>query len=68
MNVSIQQFQPMSLDGMPFGFQPNMVSKLGFTGPSPVRSAARLATLKFIPKAEMEAKGYGAYLDQVEEI
>src|SRR3569623_101787 len=26
------------------------------------------ASLKFVPRAEMEAQGYGAYLDQVEEV
>jgi peptide-methionine (R)-S-oxide reductase len=32
-----------------------------------LRYCINSASLKFIPKAEMEAKGYGAYLDQVEE-
>ncbi len=33
-----------------------------------LRYCINSASLKFIPKAEMEANGYGAYLDQVEEI
>ncbi len=33
-----------------------------------LRYCINSASLKFIPKADMEAKGYGAYLDQVEDI
>lgn len=32
-----------------------------------LRYCINSASLRFIPKAEMEAAGYGAYLDQVEE-
>jgi len=33
-----------------------------------LRYCINSASLKFIPRAEMEAEGYGAYLDQVEEL
>lgn len=33
-----------------------------------LRYCINSASLKFIPREEMEAKGYGAYLDQVEDI
>lgn len=33
-----------------------------------LRYCINSAALRFIPKAEMEAEGYGAYLDQVEDI
>jgi peptide-methionine (R)-S-oxide reductase len=33
-----------------------------------LRYCINSASLRFIPKAEMEAEGYGAYLDQVEDI
>jgi peptide-methionine (R)-S-oxide reductase len=33
-----------------------------------LRYCINSASLKFIPRAEMEAQGYGAYLDQVEEV
>ena len=32
-----------------------------------LRYCINSASLRFVPKAEMEAEGYGAYLDQVEE-
>jgi peptide-methionine (R)-S-oxide reductase len=33
-----------------------------------LRYCINSASLRFIPRAEMEAQGYGAYLDQVEEV
>jgi len=33
-----------------------------------LRYCINSASLRFVPRAEMEAQGYGAYLDQVEEI
>ena len=33
-----------------------------------LRYCINSASLRFVPKAEMEAQGYGAYLDQVEDI
>jgi peptide-methionine (R)-S-oxide reductase len=33
-----------------------------------LRYCINSASLKFIPREEMEAKGYGAYIDQVEDI
>jgi peptide-methionine (R)-S-oxide reductase len=33
-----------------------------------LRYCINSASLRFIPKAEMEAEGYGIYLDQVDEI
>ena len=33
-----------------------------------LRYCINSASLRFVPKAEMEAKGYGDYLDQVEDI
>jgi len=33
-----------------------------------LRYCINSASLKFVPRAEMEAQGYGAYLDQVEEM
>jgi len=33
-----------------------------------LRYCINSASLRFVPKAEMEAQGYGAYLDQVEEV
>jgi peptide-methionine (R)-S-oxide reductase len=33
-----------------------------------LRYCINSASLRFIPKAEMEAAGYGAYLDQVDEV
>ena len=33
-----------------------------------LRYCINSASLKFIPRAEMEAQGYGAYLDQVENV
>jgi peptide-methionine (R)-S-oxide reductase len=33
-----------------------------------LRYCINSASLRFIPRAEMEARGYGAYLDQVEEV
>jgi peptide-methionine (R)-S-oxide reductase len=33
-----------------------------------LRYCINSASLRFIPRAEMEAQGYGAYLDQVEDI
>jgi peptide-methionine (R)-S-oxide reductase len=33
-----------------------------------LRYCINSASLRFVPKAEMEAEGYGAYLDQVEEV
>ena len=33
-----------------------------------LRYCINSASLKFVPRAEMEAQGYGAYLDQVEEV
>jgi peptide-methionine (R)-S-oxide reductase len=33
-----------------------------------LRYCINSASLRFVPKGEMEAKGYGAYLDQVEDI
>ena len=32
-----------------------------------LRSCINSASLRFVPKDQMEAAGYGAYLDQVEE-
>ena len=33
-----------------------------------LRYCINSASLRFVPRAEMEAQGYGAYLDQVEEV
>ena len=33
-----------------------------------LRYCINSASLRFVPRAEMEAEGYGAYLDQVEEV
>ena len=33
-----------------------------------LRYCINSASLRFVPRAEMEAQGYGAYLDQVEEL
>ncbi len=33
-----------------------------------LRYCINSASLRFVPRAEMEARGYGAYLDQVEEV
>jgi len=33
-----------------------------------LRYCINSASLRFVPKAEMEAQGYGAYLDQVEDV
>ena len=33
-----------------------------------LRYCINSASLRFVPREEMEARGYGAYLDQVEEI
>ena len=33
-----------------------------------LRYCIKSASLRFVPRAEMEAEGYGAYLDQVEEV
>jgi peptide-methionine (R)-S-oxide reductase len=33
-----------------------------------LRYCINSASLKFVPRAEMEAQGYGAYIDQVEEV
>ena len=33
-----------------------------------LRYCINSASLRFVPKDEMEAEGYGAYLDQVEDI
>ena len=40
----------------------------GLDGDDPALLYGRLVTLRFIPRDEMEAQGYGAYLDQVEDI
>ena len=33
-----------------------------------LRYCINSASLRFVPREEMEAQGYGAYLDQVEEV
>lgn len=33
-----------------------------------LRYCINSASLRFVPKAEMDAKGYGAYIDQVEDV
>jgi peptide-methionine (R)-S-oxide reductase len=33
-----------------------------------LRYCINSASLRFVPRAEMEAEGYGAYLDQVEDV
>jgi peptide-methionine (R)-S-oxide reductase len=40
----------------------------GPTDKGGLRYCINSASLRFVPRAEMEAQGYGAYLDQVEDI